>query len=63
MSQLVYILHYCDDDVVQHCIILCGLDPMEGTKSEWLAFRALYLELWRGAGAPENEMHEEEVSE
>lgn len=36
---------------------------MEGAKSEWLIYRALYLEMWRGGGAPGNEMHKEEVSE
>ena len=43
--------------------VLCGLDTTEGTKSEWLVDRALYVEMWQGAGAPENEIHEEEVSE
>lgn len=43
--------------------VLCGLGPTEGTKSKQLEYRALYLELWPGAGASANEMYEEKVSE
>lgn len=43
--------------------VLCGLDTTEGTRSEQLVYRALDLEIWQRAGAPENEMHKEEVSE
>lgn len=43
--------------------VLCGLGTTEGTKSNWLVYRALYLELWLGAGASENDMPEEKVSE
>lgn len=43
--------------------VFCGLDTMEGTKSEWLVYRVLYLEMWQGAGVVKSEMHKEEVSE
>lgn len=61
MSELVCI--FCIIVMMFFSTVLWELGPREGTKSKWLVYTALYLELWPGAGASENEMHEEKVSE
>lgn len=62
MSELVHI--FCIIVMLMFfSTVLCGLGTTEGTKSNWLVYRALYLELWLGAGASENDVPEEKVSE